>query len=110
MTGLFAALVLSLVFSPVIGRVPGEVQYERKGGDPDKLETFPPAIFQHWNHRIRYRCDVCHDSLFTMQQDEQPVTHESMKEDRFCGACHDGRVAFDAGFENCHRCHNIEKK
>jgi len=91
-------------------KAPGDLQYERKDADPEKLKTFPPSIFQHWIHRIRYRCDACHDSLFKMKLGVTPVTHDLMDKGKLCSACHDGQIAFDAGFKNCNRCHVTEEK
>jgi len=101
---------LSITGNPAFGeRAPGDVQYERVGDvDPEKLKSFPPSIFPHWVHRIRYRCDACHDSLFEMKPGITPVTHEIMDKGEVCSACHDGKTAFDAGFKNCNRCHVVE--
>ncbi len=91
-------------------QAPGDLQYERKDADPEKLETFPPSIFQHWIHRVRYRCDACHDTLFKMKLGVTPITHDLMDKGKLCSACHNGQVAFDAGFKNCNRCHVTEEK
>jgi c(7)-type cytochrome triheme protein len=87
------------------GTVPGDIQFERIEGDAGEMETFPPAIFPHWIHRINYRCDACHDSLFEMKRGATPVTMDLMKEGKVCGACHNGERAFYVDFKNCHRCH-----
>lgn len=83
---------------------PGDVQFERQG-DQSQIQTFPPAWFPHWVHRIRYRCDACHESLFRMQAGANNVTMAMFKEGKACGACHNGGPAFDDGFEHCSRCH-----
>jgi len=107
---LLLSFILCLNGYPVLGSAPGDVQYERQGGDPEKMVLYPPSIFQHWVHRIRYRCDACHDSLFEMKLSTTPVTHDLMKAGKVCSVCHNGQVAFDAGFENCNRCHVSEEK
>jgi len=91
--------------APTTKPAPGDILYERMDGDPGELITFPPSIFPHWRHRIQYRCDACHDRLFKMQLGATPVTMDSMKNEENCGACHNGKLAFSAGFENCNRCH-----
>ena len=101
---------LLFLMPPVFAMAPGDIQYTREGGDPEKLESFPPSIFQHWVHRIRYRCDACHDSLFKMAPNSTPVTHDLMKQGKVCSACHNGTTAFDEGFDNCHRCHIAGEK
>jgi c(7)-type cytochrome triheme protein len=40
-----------------------------------------------------------------MQQGANPVTMDSIKQGQFCGACHNGKAAFGADFQNCARCH-----
>jgi c(7)-type cytochrome triheme protein len=48
-------------------------------------------------------CQVCHPSVFP----QAPVafTHEEMKAGRYCGACHDGGVAFAIAGAACGGCH-----
>ena len=110
----YTVIFVCLLFfagSPTFGaKAPGDIQYSRKGGDPENMVSYPPSIFQHWIHRIRYRCDACHDSLFTMKLGGIAVTHDLMKGGKLCSACHNGEIAFDAGFKNCNRCHVTEKK
>lgn len=82
----------------------GDLVFERKGvveGDA----AFPPSVFPHWLHRVRYRCYVCHPALFEMQQGANTVTMDTIKKGQFCGACHNGKAAFGADFQNCTRCH-----
>jgi len=65
---------------PVLGAgVPGDIRYQRQEGAGSE-QAFPPAVFQHWLHRIRYRCDACHDSLFEMKQGATVVTMASIAE------------------------------
>ncbi len=85
------------------GTAPGDIRYSREGDV--ETESFPPSVFQHWVHRIQYRCDACHDSLFEMKQGSTPVTMDLMKEGKVCGTCHNGELAFGATLQNCNRCH-----
>jgi c(7)-type cytochrome triheme protein len=94
---------LLLTCTPLLAAAPGDLVYERKG--EENVEAFPPSIFEHWRHRIHYRCDACHDSLFEMELGATPITMESMKKGENCGACHNGDLVFDVGFANCSRCH-----
>ncbi|MBL3617982.1 MAG: hypothetical protein JMN26_09635 [gamma proteobacterium endosymbiont of Lamellibrachia anaximandri] len=99
-----------LAICTTLGAAPGDIQYERKGGDAEELKTFPPSIFPHWIHRINYRCDACHNKLFEMKTGTTPINKDLMKEGKVCAVCHNGKQAFDDGFENCNRCHiNVEK-
>lgn len=88
----------------------GDLNYSRENGDPEKLKSYPPSIFQHWVHRIRYRCDACHNHLFEMTPAETVMTHDSMGDDKYCNSCHNGDTAFDSGFNNCNRCHISEEE
>ncbi len=95
----------------VSAQAPGDMQFERKDGDPKEMKTYPPSIFQHWIHRMRYRCDACHNTKFAMKAGETAtITHDLMDQNKFCSACHNGDIAFDAGFKNCNRCHIAEVK
>ena len=101
-------LILLLIFALVIpvtyAGAPGDLVIPRKEGVGSE-EFMPPSIFPHWVHRIRYRCDACHDELFEMQLGATPVTMELIQAGKACGACHDGTTSFNSGFENCNRCH-----
>ena len=82
----------------------GDLVFERKG-EVEGSGAFPPSLFPHWVHRARYRCYVCHPAPFEMQQGANPITMDAINQGRFCGACHNGRVAFNVDFQSCNRCH-----
>jgi len=68
-------------------------------------EGVRPVIFPHWFHRIRFRCKVCHGELgFEMRVGANDVSMKEISEGKFCGMCHDGRIAWSA--ENCDLCHS----
>lgn len=68
-------------------------------------EGVRPVIFPHWFHRIRYQCRVCHSELgFIMKAGANDVTMQEITDGRFCGACHNGQIAWSA--ENCDLCHS----
>jgi c(7)-type cytochrome triheme protein len=86
----------------------GDMVFEREGvaeGDP-----FPPSVFPHWIHRVQYRCYVCHSALFEMKQGANEVTMDAIGEGQYCGACHNGRNAFDVEFKTCTWCHKIPEE
>jgi c(7)-type cytochrome triheme protein len=66
---------------------------------------YPPSRFPHWSHRIRYKCKTCHDALFEPLGGSTNLTEDEAHGGSGCGACHDAVTAFDAGLEQCHRCH-----
>ena len=93
-------LCASLISSVALA-VEGDVVFKRSGTEGDT----PPAMFPHWSHRIRYKCYACHNSLFQMKAGEDVITMDAIMEGKFCGACHNGTVAWPATFETCSRCH-----
>ena len=95
--------ILFTFMPQAMGAAPGDILFERE--DQSEVTAFPPSIFIHWRHRIHYRCDACHDSLFKMEQGATLITMDLMNEGKVCGACHNGQLAFDDGFGNCARCH-----
>jgi c(7)-type cytochrome triheme protein len=85
------------------GTAPGDLRFDRE--DKSEIESFPPSIFPHWIHRVNYRCDACHDSLFAMKLGATPITMDLMAEGKVCGSCHNGEAAFASSFQTCSRCH-----
>ncbi len=68
------------------------------------------VIYPHWVHRLFFRCKVCHEDIFKMARGTNPVTQKSIQEGKYCGACHNGTIAFDAASEKeCERCHILGK-
>ena len=95
-------LGLLLIFSAPAGlAAPGDLVFERES----EGASVPPSIFPHWLHRVRYRCYVCHPSIFEMRQGASEITMELIKDGESCGVCHNGRIAFMPSFENCNLCH-----
>ncbi len=78
-----------------------------------------PAVFDHWRHRSRFTCRLCHMDLgFAMKARGTGVTAAMNIQGLYCGACHNGKrladgkpmlsscsksVPRDAG--ECERCH-----
>jgi len=64
-----------------------------------------PVVFPHWFHRIRFQCRVCHSEMgFEMRVGANNVTMEGIIDGKFCGACHDGEIAWSV--DNCDLCHS----
>ncbi|MBW2476453.1 MAG: hypothetical protein JRE16_05665 [Deltaproteobacteria bacterium] len=71
----------------------------------EKSEMLPVA-FSHWTHRLKYTCEVCHTELeFEMARNATEINHDKQQDGLFCGACHDGKIAFDHQ-DACFNCHN----
>lgn len=65
-----------------------------------------PVGFSHWLHRTRYTCRVCHGELdFLMKANSTEITERGNRTGKFCGACHNGKIAFRTN-GNCEKCHN----
>ena len=105
---LAAAFVLlagvTLTGGEAVSAALGDLVFEREG-QVEGASAFPPAVFPHWVHRVRYRCYACHPALFEMKQGANAVTMDAIKKGQFCGACHNGKAAFNVDFQNCARCH-----
>jgi c(7)-type cytochrome triheme protein len=64
-----------------------------------------PVVFPHWFHRVRFTCKVCHGDLgFKFQAGANQINMLKIIDGQFCGACHDGGVAWSV--ENCNLCHS----
>ena len=76
----------------------------------DRLATksgVKPVAFSHWLHRQKYTCRVCHSELeFNMKTSTTEITEAANLAGRYCGACHNGKIAF--GQDRCITCHNGE--
>lgn len=95
------ALLLAAVFSGAALAVEGDIVFKRKNGEGG----IAPVVFPHWFHRIRYKCYACHPKPFEMKAGANKITMEAIQEGKFCGACHNGKIAWPVGFETCNRCH-----
>jgi c(7)-type cytochrome triheme protein len=75
-----------------------------------------PVVFNHWLHRSRYTCRLCHEDLgFSMKRNGTKITESTNEKGRYCGACHNAKEAFGAiekgqsskiPGKNCDRCHS----
>lgn len=110
-----AAILLMLIASAALARaatpgaaqvvdlkLPPDLLYERVVG-PDSA-----VVFRHTTH-VDYegnRCTSCHSKLFKLLTPTRQATHGEMDARGSCGACHDGKHAFDTrARESCPSCH-----
>ena len=82
----------------------------------------PPVIFDHWVHRSKFTCRLCHvDIGFVMKAGETKIHANDIMNGLYCGVCHNGkstmgRTVFPAcakdssteEFKVCARCHQLE--
>lgn len=99
--GLWLGLAVLMAAAPVIAAAyPSVLRIPRK--DIGRAPSVPFALFSHRTHGS-LGCFACHPSVF--QQVLLGFTHDEMSRGRFCGRCHDGRVAFAVAGRACGDCH-----
>ncbi len=96
-----ACLLVSLSATPAMA-VDGDIVFKR---EPGQETGTPPAVFPHWFHRIRFKCYACHPSITEMKAGANHVTMDDIRAGKFCGVCHNGKIAWEVGFDTCPRCH-----
>ena len=88
--------------TPIDVKLPADIVFDRVVG-PDSA-----VIFRHTSH-VDYegnRCTGCHSKLFKILAPTGRVSHREMDARASCGACHDGKHAFDTrATESCASCH-----
>ncbi|MDA8325772.1 MAG: hypothetical protein M0033_06095 [Nitrospiraceae bacterium] len=81
----------------------------------------PPVVFDHWLHRAKYTCRLCHVDLgFAMKAGGTGIKAEDNMQGYYCGACHNGksvlagRIIFEAcgkvKTDDCLRCHSLGQR
>ena len=71
-----------------------------------RSSTHPPVAFSHWIHRRRYTCRVCHFELnIAMKTNVTDITEAKIRKGEYCGACHNGVIAFAVSEQTCKTCH-----
>jgi len=94
--------ILSLIFVSVGAARIGGGDILFKGGSAGDV------IFRHDSHAMDagFKCTDCHDSLYVTKQKDTRVTMAQMEQGKSCGACHNGKKAFDVRLKSdCSNCH-----
>src|SRR5450755_4581986 len=80
------------------------------------------VVFDHWLHRSKFTCRVCHvDVGFAMEANATGISASTNRQGFHCGACHDGKKQFDGktlfaacaetgSGGQCDYCHSLGKK
>ena len=95
----FGIIVILVLTSPAWSKI--------GGGDiifrPKKAAK---VTYSHDFHvgKLGLRCTNCHYRLYTTVEGHNTVTMADMVKGESCGACHNGKKAFDVN-GNCDRCH-----
>lgn len=93
------AVVLLLAASAAAAKVGGgKVTFSVKGASA--------VVFDHEAHVMKtgVKCTECHYRVFNTREARKAVTMANMEKGWSCGACHDGRRAFDVK-TGCSKCH-----
>ena len=93
---------------------------------PNLSPDLPDVQFDHWLHRAKYTCRLCHvDIGFAMKRNATGIKAEDNIKGYYCGTCHNGkmihgdRTVFGACAKTytedelrsrCRRCHSVGEK
>ena len=73
-----------------------------------KTANFGKVIFSHNQHfkqeGIKNNCKTCHNAIFNLRGKNR-YTMADMEKGKSCGACHNGKRAFD--LNDCIQCHKV---
>jgi c(7)-type cytochrome triheme protein len=87
--------------------------------------NFAPVAFDHWLHRSKFTCRLCHvDLAFAMKSGATGITAADNMSGYYCGTCHNGKMVvqgktvfascskkFSADdISRCNRCHSVGKR
>ncbi len=92
--------VIILIFSSAYGVSIKDVTF--------KIANFGKVTFKHSTHLgkegIKENCKTCHNALFNLRKKSR-YTMADMEKGKSCGACHNGKRAFD--IKDCIKCHKV---
>jgi len=85
---------------------------------------FAPVVFEHWLHRSKFTCRLCHvDIAFAMKAGGTSVSASDNMSGYYCGTCHNGKTSIGGekvfascskkyssdDMTRCNRCHSLGK-
>lgn len=82
----------------------------KDGGEIVYTKPLKAVLFSHKAHveQIGLSCDLCHATFFEMKaltvQENSDFTMASLAQGKYCGACHNGTMAFSSN-SRCASCH-----
>ena len=99
------ATVLAFAFAGVCFAAPADFQFKTVGSEG-------AVTFSHKFHLAQkvdgqaVTCKNCHTKLFKMKKGADDITMAAIKDGKFCGGCHNGKIAFTTtSADNCAKCH-----
>ncbi|MDA8101237.1 MAG: hypothetical protein M0042_16580 [Nitrospiraceae bacterium] len=84
-------------------------------------EGMAPVVFEHWFHRAKYSCRLCHvDIGFSLKADGTGIRAADNAKGLYCGVCHNGKMesagkkvfaacGTDKNDKRCEKCHSQGK-
>ncbi len=102
---LFLSLLVAFQFSLVEAKEYGDIYMDATRSSMEKAEV-GAVVFPHWFHRIRYKCKVCHESIFVMRKGANNVNMSDIMDGKSCGTCHNGQIAWEP--LECDKCHSAD--
>jgi c(7)-type cytochrome triheme protein len=105
---LLLAVFASAGAPPMLPKLPKPIALPQADGSPGQVS------FDHGSHvdAARPDCLGCHPKLFPILKSRPPkpaaIDHATMDKGGKCGACHDGKAAFD--LTTCEMCHQEAKE
>jgi c(7)-type cytochrome triheme protein len=123
-TLLLIMVCMAVAFSDTLGFRKRRPAYHEYGNvvinNLSEKNNMAPVVYNHWLHRAKYTCRLCHLGLkFKMKAGATGITEAANNKGLYCGACHNGNEAFGpvktgpSGKESgkdCDRCHSYGKK
>jgi c(7)-type cytochrome triheme protein len=94
------AALLAVAGAALGAAFPATLRLPRR--DAGRAPAVPNALFSHRGHAAM-GCQACHPTIFPVGR--VAFTHDDMKAGKYCGACHDGGVAFAVAGASCRGCH-----
>ncbi len=104
---LVMSLIVVFAFSLAEAKEYGDIYMDATRDGMEKAEV-GAVVFPHWFHRIRYKCKVCHESIFVMRKGANNANMNDIMDGKSCGVCHNGQIAWEP--LECERCHSAEFK
>lgn len=116
---MLSLMILLLSGAVIASNQPAEEPYDEDEYGPEEpivwTKPLKSVTFSHKTHTMdaELSCDDCHDELFEMEaglaEENDDFTMESLYDGNYCGACHDGSMAF-ASDTQCGSCHTVPEE
>ncbi|MFO0752811.1 MAG: c(7)-type cytochrome triheme domain-containing protein [Thermodesulfovibrionales bacterium] len=71
-----------------------------------KAKDMAPVSFSHGFHAGVFPCAECHSGIWPMKRGVKKMSMDAMYQGKFCGACHNGKTAFET--TQCDKCHKAQ--